>query len=235
MKKKYLLIVILLLIILGGCLFIFLKKDNDKPFIKQENITYNIPDNINIETYFIQNNNYLVLEIDNNTKNNIKLAELKIKFSTKEQTNELSLLPSGNKSIVKVSIPTELTDNILKEKINISLIIKEQANDIDLLDISKLNTPKPNIEVIDNEMVIALVGKNTLEENINLLKGYVILYNNNKIVEANDFTIENIKVNSDFNVSVKIPGIAIQIGNENNLDYQILEYDKLEIYYTYAY
>lgn len=235
MKKKYLLIVILLLIILGGCLFIFLKKDNDKPFIKQENITYNIPDNINIETNFIQNNNYLVLKIDNNTKNNIKLAELKIKFSTKEQTNELSLLPSGNKSIVKVSIPTELIDNILKEKINISLIIKEQANDIDLLDISKLDTPKPNIEVIDDEMVIALGGKNTLEEDINLLKGYVILYNNNKIVEANDFTIENIKVNSYFNVSVKIPGIAIQIGNENNLDYQILEYDKLEIYYTYAY
>ena len=54
---------------------------------------------------------------------------------------------------------------------------------------------------------------------------------NNKIVGTTDFEISDIKNNSKFNIDVKLPSTLVINDNEESL----LEYDKIEIYYTFAY
>ena len=100
-----------------------------------------------------------------------------------------------------------------------------------LLDVSKLSNPMPNIEVKDGEMFVNIEEENTIGSDITLLKGYVILYDNNKIVGTTDFEISDIKNNSKFNIDVKLPSTLVLNDNEESL----LEYDKIEIYYTFAY
>ena len=52
-----------------------------------------------------------------------------------------------------------------------------------------------------------------------------------KIVGTTDFEIGDIKNNSKFNIDVKLPSTLVINDNEESL----LEYDKIEIYYTFAY
>ena len=50
--------------------------------------------------------------------------------------------------------------------------------------------------------------------------GNIIMYKNNKIVEATTFGIENIKSKSNFSKVVSLSNV---------------NYDKIEVYYTFAY
>ena len=50
--------------------------------------------------------------------------------------------------------------------------------------------------------------------------GNIIMYKNNKIVEAKTFGIENIKSKSNFSKVVSFSNV---------------DYDKIEVYYTFAY
>ena len=174
---------------------------------------------------------YVSYGTETDTKEIIKSSTLKVTFSTKEEIKEVDLIPVGNKSIIKIFIPEELRKNILKEKIKINYEIKENTNEIKFLDVSKLSNPMPNIEVKDGEIFVNIEEENTIGSDITLLKGYVILYDNNKIVGTTDFEISDIKNNSKFNIDVKLPSTLVINDNEESL----LEYDKIEIYYTFAY
>ena len=236
MKKRNLLIIIgvLIVISLGVVLIIINNKghiEDDKTPTNKNLISINTPEGINIETTFIENNKYMVINLINNTKEIIKSSTLKVTFSTKEEIKEVDLIPVGNKSIIKIFIPEELRKNILKEKIKINYEIKENTNEMKLLDVSKLSNPMPNIVVKDGEIFVNIEDENTIGSDITLLKGYVILYDNNKIVGTTDFEISDIKNNSKFNIDVKLPSTLIINDNEESL----LEYDKIEIYYTFAY
>lgn len=233
MKKRNLLIIIGVLIIasLVITLVILNNKNKDKTPTDKNLISINAPEGINIETTFIENNKYIVINLINNTKEIIKSSTLKVTFSTKEEIKEVDLIPVGNKSIIKIFIPEELRKNILKEKIKINYEIKENTNEMKLLDVSKLSNPMPNAVVKDGEIFVNIEEENTIGSDITLLKGYVILYDNNKIVGTTDFEISDIKNNSKFNIDVKLPGTSSMNDNEESL----LEYDKIEIYYTFAY
>ena len=214
MKKRNLLIIIGVLIIASLVITLVIlnnkNKDKDKTPTDKNLISINAPEGINIETTFIENNKYIVI---------------------KEEIKEVDLIPAGNKSIIKIFIPEELRKNILKEKIKINYEIKENTNEMKLLDVSKLSNPMPNIEVKDGEIFVNIEEENTIGSDITLLKGYVILYDNNKIVGTTDFEISDIKNNSKFNIDVKLPSTLVINDNEESL----LEYDKIEIYYTFAY
>lgn len=233
MKKRNLLIIIGVLIIasLVITLVILNNKNKDKTPTDKNFISITAPEGINVETTFIEGNKYIVINLINNTKEIIKSSTLKVTFSTKEEIKEVDLIPAGNKSIIKIFIPEELRKNILKEKIKINYEIKENTNEIKFLDVSKLSNPMPNIEVKDGEMFVNIEEENTIGSDITLLKGYVILYDNNKIVGTTDFEISDIKNNSKFNIDVKLPSTLVINDNEESL----LEYDKIEIYYTFAY
>ena len=225
MKKRNLLIIIGVLIIASLVITLVIlnnkNKDKDKPPTDKNLISINAPEGINIETTFIEGNKYIVINLINNTKEIIKSSTLKVTFSTKEEIKEVDLIPAGNKSIIKIFIPEELRKNILKEKIK----------KMKLLDVSKLSNTMPNIVVKDGEMFVNIEEENTIGSDITLLKGYVILYDNNKIVGTTDFEISDIKNNSKFNIDVKLPSTLVINDNEESL----LEYDKIEIYYTFAY
>lgn len=235
MKKRNLLIIIGVLIIASLVITLVIlnnkNKDKDKTPTDKNLISINAPEGINIETTFIEGNKYIVINLINNTKEIIKSSTLKVTFSTKEEIKEVDLIPVGSKSIIKIFIPEELRKNILKEKIKINYEIKENTNEIKFLDVSKLSNPMPNIEVKDGEIFVNIEEENTIGSDITLLKGYVILYDNNKIVGTTDFEISDIKNNSKFNIDVKLPSTLVINDNEESL----LEYDKIEIYYTFAY
>ena len=235
MKKRNLLLIIVGLIIASLVITLVIlnnkNKDKDKTPTDKNLISINAPEGINIETTFIEGNKYIVINLINNTKEIIKSSTLKVTFSTKEEIKEVDLIPAGNKSIIKIFIPEELRKNILKEKIKINYEIKENTNEMKLLDVSKLSNPMPNIVVKDGEIFANIEEENTIGSDITLLKGYVILYDNNKIVGTTDFEISDIKNNSKFNIDVKLPSTLVLNDNEESL----LEYDKIEIYYTFAY
>ena len=221
MKKRNLLIIIGVLIIASLVITLVIlnnkNKDKDKTPTDKNFISITAPEGINVETTFIEGNKYIVINLINNTKEIIKSSTLKVTFSTKEEIKEVDLIPAGNKSIIKIFIPEELR--------------KENTNEIKFLDVSKLSNPMPNIEVKDGEIFVNIEEENTIGSDITLLKGYVILYDNNKIVGTTDFEISDIKNNSKFNIDVKLPSTLVINDNEESL----LEYDKIEIYYTFAY
>ena len=153
-------------------------------------INFNIYNDIEHETSFISNNTYLVVVLKN------------------------------NKTLVLVKIPDNLINNILNEKIKITLdVIKEGGTNI--IDISSLNKNIKYNPSLNNEYInINIDGNNTTSKDIKLLMGNIIMYKNNKIVEATTFGIENIKNKSSFSKVVSFSNV---------------NYDKIEVYYTFAY
>ena len=223
MKKfnKILIIIAIILVFLGATLLIFKqnKKDDDK-FKEKSLINFNISNDIEHETSFISNNTYLVVVLKNNSNINIIKANLKVNFTSEEVNEEINMFLKNNKTLVLVKIPDNLINNILNEKIRITLdVIKE--GDTNIIDISSLNKNIKYNPSLNNEYInININGNNTTSKDIKLLMGNIIMYKNNKIVEAKTFGIENIKSKSNFSKVVSFSNV---------------NYDKIEVYYTFAY
>lgn len=223
MKKfnKILIIIAIILVFLGATLLIFKqnKKDDDK-FKEKSLINFNISNDIEHETSFISNNTYLVVVLKNNSNINIIKANLKVNFTSEEVNEEINMFLKNNKTLVLVKIPDNLINNILNEKIRITLdVIKE--GDTNIIDISSLNKNIKYNPSLSNEYInINIDGNNTTSKDIKLLMGNIIMYKNNKIVEAKTFGIENIKSKSNFSKVVSFSNV---------------NYDKIEVYYTFAY
>lgn len=223
MKKfnKILIIIAIILVFLGATLLIFKqnKKDDDK-FKEKSLINFNISNDIEHETSFISNNTYLVVVLKNNSNINIIKANLKVNFTSEEVNEEINMFLKNNKTLVLVKIPDNLINNILNEKIRITLdVIKE--GDTNIIDISSLNKNIKYNPSLNNEYInININGNNTTSKDIKLLMGNIIMYKNNKIVEAKTFGIENIKSKSNFSKVVSLSNV---------------NYDKIEVYYTFAY
>ena len=223
MKKfnKILIIIAIILVFLGATLLIFKqnKKDDDIPN-EESLINFNISNDIEHETSFISNNTYLVVVLKNNSNTNIIKAILKVNFTSEEVNEEINMFLKDNKTLVLVKIPDNLINNILNEKIKITLdVIKE--GDTNIIDISSLNKNIKYNPSLSNEYInINIDGNNTTSKDIKLLMGNIIMYKNNKIVEAKTFGIENIKSKSNFSKVVSFSNV---------------NYDKIEVYYTFAY
>lgn len=223
MKKfnKILIIIAIILVFLGATLLIFKqnKKDDDIPN-EESLINFNISNDIEHETSFISNNTYLVVVLKNNSNINIIKANLKVNFTSEEVNEEINMFLKNNKTLVLVKIPDNLINNILNEKIRITLdVIKE--GDTNIIDISSLNKNIKYNPSLNNEYInININGNNTTSKDIKLLMGNIIMYKNNKIVEAKTFGIENIKSKSNFSKVVSLSNV---------------NYDKIEVYYTFAY
>lgn len=223
MKKfnKILIIIAIILVFLGATLLIFKqnKKDDDIPN-EESLINFNISNDIEHETSFISNNTYLVVVLKNNSNTNIIKANLKVNFTSEEVNEEINMFLKDNKTLVLVKIPDNLINNILNEKIKITLdVIKE--GDTNIIDISSLNKNIKYNPSLSNEYInINIDGNNTTSKDIKLLMGNIIMYKNNKIVEAKTFGIENIKSKSNFSKVVSFSNV---------------DYDKIEVYYTFAY
>lgn len=223
MKKfnKILIIIAIILVFLGATLLIFKqnKKDDDIPN-EESLINFNISNDIEHETSFISNNTYLVVVLKNNSNTNIIKANLKVNFTSEEVNEEINMFLKDNKTLVFVKIPDNLINNILNEKIKITLDVIKEGN-TNIIDISSLNKNIKYNPSLSNEYInINIDGNNTTSKDIKLLMGNIIMYKNNKIVEAKTFGIENIKSKSNFSKVVSFSNV---------------NYDKIEVYYTFAY
>ena len=223
MKKfnKILIIIAIILVFLGATLLIFKqnKKDDDIPN-EESLINFNISNDIEHETSFISNNTYLVVVLKNNSNTNIIKANLKVNFTSEEVNEEINMFLKDNKTLVLVKIPDNLINNILNEKIKITLDVIKEGN-TNIIDISSLNKNIKYNPSLSNEYInINIDGNNTTSKDIKLLMGNIIIYKNNKIVEAKIFGIENIKSKSNFSKVVSFSNV---------------NYDKIEVYYTFAY
>lgn len=223
MKKisKIVLIIMVVLIILG-CLFLIISK-NKKPtedINKDSLITYNISNDIKYETAFIINNTYMAIVLENKSNDNIIKANLNVKFENKEISEEINMLTKDNKTLVLVKVPDNLVSNILKEKISITLNVtkKGETNSIDVFSLNK--DVKYTTTLNNNYININIEGNNTTSKDIKVLNGIILLYNQNKLVGATTFGIENISNKKDFSYVVSYPYVT---------------YEKIEVYYTYAY
>ena len=223
MKKfnKILIIIAIILVFLGATLLIFKqnKKDDDIPN-EESLINFNISNDIEHETSFISNNTYLVVVLKNNSNTNIIKANLKVNFTSEEVNEEINMFLKDNKTLVLVKIPDNLINNILNEKIKITLdVIKE--GETNFIDVTSLNKDVKYTTTLNNNYInINIEGNNTTSKDIKLLMGNIIMYKNNKIVEAKTFGIENIKSKSSFSKVVSLSNV---------------NYDKIEVYYTFAY
>lgn len=223
MKKfnKILIIIAIILVFLGATLLIFKQNKKDDDNFKEESlINFNISNDIEYETSFILNNTYLVVVLKNNSNTNIIKANLKVNFTSEEINEEVNMLTKDNKTVVLVKVPDSLVSNILNEKIKITLdVIKE--GETNFIDVTSLNKDVKYTTTLNNNYInINIEGNNTTSKNIKLLMGNIIMYKNNKIVEAKTFGIENIKSKSSFSKVVSLSNV---------------DYDKIEVYYTFAY
>lgn len=223
MKKfnKILIIIAIILVFLGATLLIFKQNKKDDDNFKEESlINFNISNDIEHETSFISNNTYLVVVLKNNSNINIIKANLKVNFTSEEVNEEINMFLKDNKTLVLVKIPDNLINNILNEKIKITLDVIKEGN-TNIIDISSLNKNiKYNLSLNNEYININIDGNNTTSKDIKLLMGNIIMYKNNKIVEAKTFGIENIKSKSNFSKVVSFSNV---------------NYDKIEVYYTFAY
>lgn len=223
MKKfnKILIIIAIILVFLGATLLIFKQKKKDDNIPNEESlINFNISNDIEHETSFISNNTYLVVVLKNNSNTNIIKANLKVNFTSEEVNEEINMFLKDNKTLVLVKIPDNLINNILNEKIKITLDVIKEGN-ANIIDISSLNKNIKYNPSLSNEYInINIDGNNTTSKDIKLLMGNIIMYKNNKIVEAKTFGIENIKSKSNFSKVVSFSNV---------------DYDKIEVYYTFAY
>lgn len=223
MKKfnKILIIIAIILVFLGIALLIFKQNKKDDDNFKEESlINFNISNDIEHETSFILNNTYLVVVLKNNSNINIIKANLKVNFTSEEVNEEINMFLKDNKTLVLVKIPDNLINNILNEKIKITLDVIKEGN-TNIIDISSLNKNIKYNPSLNNEYInINIDGNNTTSKDIKLLMGNIIMYKNNKIVEAKTFGIENIKSKSGFSKVVSLSNV---------------NYDKIEVYYTFAY
>lgn len=222
MKKfnKILIIIAIILVFLGATLLIFKQNKKDDNFKEESLINFNISNDIEHETSFISNNTYLVVVLKNNSNINIIKANLKVNFTSEEINEEVNMLTKDNKTVVLVKVPDSLVSNILNEKIKITLdVIKE--GETNFIDVTSLNKDVKYTTSLNNEYInINIDGNNTTSKDIKLLMGNIIMYKNNKIVEAKTFGIENIKSKSNFSKVVSLSNV---------------NYDKIEVYYTFAY
>lgn len=223
MKKfnKILIIIAIILVFLGATLLIFKQNKKDDNIPNEESlINFNISNDIEHETSFISNNTYLVVVLKNNSNTNIIKANLKVNFTSEEVNEEINMFLKDNKTLVLVKIPDNLINNILNEKIKITLDVIKEGN-TNIIDISSLNKNIKYNPSLSNEYInINIDGNNTTSKDIKLLMGNIIMYKNNKIVEAKTFGIENIKSKSSFSKVVSLSNV---------------NYDKIEVYYTFAY
>lgn len=223
MKKfnKILIIIAIILVFLGATLLVFKQNKKDDNIPNEESlINFNISNDIEHETSFISNNTYLVVVLKNNSNTNIIKANLKVNFTSEEVNEEINMFLKDNKTLVLVKIPDNLINNILNEKIKITLDVIKEGN-ANIIDISSLNKNIKYNPSLSNEYInINIDGNNTTSKDIKLLMGNIIMYKNNKIVEAKTFGIENIKSKSNFSKVVSFSNV---------------DYDKIEVYYTFAY
>lgn len=222
MKKfnKILIIIAIILVFVGATLLIFKQNKKDDNFKEESLINFNISNDIEHETSFISNNTYLVVVLKNNSNTNIIKANLKVNFTSEEINEEVNMLTKDNKTVVLVKVPDSLVSNILNEKIKITLDVIKEGN-TNIIDISSLNKNiKYNPSLNNGYININIDGNNTTSKDIKLLMGNIIMYKNNKIVEAKTFGIENIKSKSNFSKVVSLSNV---------------NYDKIEVYYTFAY
>ena len=223
MKKfnKILIIIAIILVFLGATLLIFKQNKKDDNIPNEESlINFNISNDIEHETSFISNNTYLVVVLKNNSNTNIIKANLKVNFTSEEVNEEINMFLKDNKTLVLVKIPDNLINNILNEKIKITLDVIKEGN-TNIIDISSLNKNIKYNPSLSNEYInINIDGNNTTSKDIKLLMGNIIMYKNNKIVEAKTFGIENVKSKSNFSKVVSFSNV---------------DYDKIEVYYTFAY
>ena len=175
--------------------------------------------------------------IENKTNENISSGKLKVVIGNKEIEKRLELLPIGKKAIFKIAVPNELKDTINKSKVTITLTEIKSSNNFSFIDVDKINNTKTNVSVIENDTNINISGINKTGKDLNALIGFVVLYNNNKIIGADNIRIENIKNNSKFESNVMIPKMMIPSSDltPNKINYGKVNYDKIEVYYTFAY
>ena len=243
-KKKISFLVILFislfLIMLGIYLVNNKPKENIKinvPNINKSLFSVNVPEGIKTEIAYIQNNNYLAIVFENKTNENISSGKLKVVIGNKEIEKRLELLPIGKKAFFKIVVPDELKNTINKNKVTITLNEIKSSNDFSFIDVDKINNTKTNVSVIENDTNINISGINKTGKDLNALIGFVVLYNNNKIIGADNIRIENIKNNSKFESNVMIPKMMIPSSDltPNKINYGKVNYDKIEVYYTFAY
>lgn len=243
-KKKISFLVILFislfLIMLGIYLVNNKPKENIKintPNISKNLFSVNVPEGIKTEIAYIQNNNYLAIVFENKTNENISSGKLKVTIGNNKIEKRLELLPIGKKAIFKIVVPNELKDTINKSKVTITLTEIKSSNNFSFIDVDKINNTKTNVSVIENDTNINISGINKTGKDLNALIGFVVLYNNNKIIGADSIRIENIKNNSKFESNVMIPKMMVPSSDltPNKINYGKVNYDKIEVYYTFAY
>ena len=244
-NKKVFWIIVLFIIILTIGLSIYILKNNKEndditintPNISKKLFSVNVPEGIKTEIAYIQNNNYLAIVFENKTNENISSGKLKVVIGNKEIEKRLELLPIGKKAFFKIVVPDELKNTINKNKVTITLNEIKSSNDFSFIDVDKINNTKTNVSVIENDTNINISGINKTGKDLNALIGFVVLYNNNKIIGADNIRIENIKNNSKFESNVMIPKMMIPSSDltPNKINYGKVNYDKIEVYYTFAY
>ena len=179
----------------------------------------------------------VILNNKNKDKDKTPTDKNLISINAPEGINIETTFIEGNKYIV-INLINNTKEIIKSSTLKVTFSTKEEIKEVDLIpagnkSIIKIFIPEELRKNILKEKIKIdyEIKENTIGSDITLLKGYVILYDNNKIVGTTDFEISDIKNNSKFNIDVKLPSTLVINDNEESL----LEYDKIEIYYTFAY
>ena len=135
------------------------------------------------------------------------------------KTEVYSNIEQNNDEFISINYPEtniRKLNNFIKKDINKT---KEAFNKIDNKE-KELNIDYTYNVVNNNYININIEGNNTTSKDIKVLNGIILLYNQNKLVGATTFGIENISNKKDFSYVVSYPHVT---------------YDKVEVSYTFAY
>lgn len=261
-NKKYIIIGVVCLLILAIVFGIIYNNSNNKGNSnnnnnKNELVDVVCDDDINIEYSFVQNNKKMLIIITNNSKYSIDKSSLKVIFKDAIDEKELNLLSVGNKSLMIIEVPKQLQESILEENIKIVYEIKSKHDNKNIVDVNKISNVKNDVVIDNNNYKVNIYGVNNTGKNLKVLNGFVLIYNDNKIVEGNTFRITNINNNSDFKTTILIPMCAKYgekpkkldvhkgdkpvgeidngIYNESGIVFENLKYDKVIVHFSYAY
>ena len=244
-KNIGIVILIVLLILIAGLEgFYIIKSKEDKCVEKEpvtiykgheylvENIQNELPEHIKLNNYTIINEGHtMVLDLSSNKD----IVNSKIAIEYYDENNnlvlkdeqEINILFKDNEFVVVSNTPE------LKDKYSGNVKISMQTNDFNVVNYSGLDKSNlkldssTNVDPNTKELAINVKGSNPFSEKINDISGYVLLYEQEKIINIAYFNNEEtIMSSSNFDLEARIYYLI-----ENNE----ITYDSMKIVINYLY
>ena len=225
MIKNVALVILSILVIVLGCILIFGNKVIKYKYYNDNLLNIKNNSSLTVKANVVDYNS-LVIVLSNSNQDLTGVVNIKVyndlgkKILDEENQYTIS---KNNKAISFSSLPDLKDDNAGK----IEVTITEKSDSKTEYDLSKIKTETAYTVGEDNVVQVNLKLTNQLSKAINNIYGYVVAYQDDKIVAINSFNENDIKPNDTKEILVDLS--ATNILNE----IEKLEFDKLEAIVTY--